>query len=571
MDFVIGLHSHLPYVLRHGRWPHGSDWLCEAALDAYLPLLDKIGEMSARAVRCPVTIGFSPVLANQLVDPAFAAELDAFLAQRLAACDEARRTLPQTGDAALLPLVDFWEARFRRLGARFEAEGRNIVAAFARLEAAGNLEVMTCAATHGYLPLLARDESIRLQLAVARSEHRRLFGRESAGCWLPECAYRPAGWWGPAADAPHPGPRVGIEEHLSNAGFRFFFTDAHLAQAGSALGGYAEVPIGAERFGAARHDPTRYRGDGAWRTPYRAYLAGSAGELAPRRVAALVRDPRSSMQVWSRQLGYPGDEWYLEFHKIRWPGGLKLWRVSWPSVDLGDKRPYDPSAALAQVALHASHFASLLSGVQASGNGREGGLIAAPFDTELFGHWWFEGVDFLAAVYRNLADRPDVRPVTASEHLAAHPPRIAVELAPGSWGAGGDDGMWLNERTAWTWRRLWPLEDRFWDMAPRALALPDARPVLAQAARELLLAQASDWQFLITSGAVTDYAERRFALHADDTERLVAALESAAADGRIPEGAAAMAEELRHRDALFPDLLPQVASAIEHSGAGARA
>ncbi len=162
MDFVLGLHSHLPYLLRHGRWPHGSDWLCEAALDTYLPLLDKIGEMAARGVRCPVTIGFSPVLANQLADPAFAAELDAFLVQRLAACADARRTLPETGDAALLPLVDFWEARFRRLATRFEAEGRNIVAGFARLEAAGCLEVMTCAATHGYLPLLARDESIRL-------------------------------------------------------------------------------------------------------------------------------------------------------------------------------------------------------------------------------------------------------------------------------------------------------------------------------------------------------------------------------------------------------------------------
>jgi 1,4-alpha-glucan branching enzyme len=165
----------------------------------------------------------------------------------------------------------------------------------------------------------------------------------------------------------------------------------------------------------------------------------------------------------------------------------------------------------------------------------------------------------------------EVRPVTASEHLAAYPPRVAVELAPGSWGAGGDDGMWLNGGTMWTWRRLWPLEDRFWDAARRALVLPEAGPVLAQAARELLLTQASDWQFLITSGAVTDYAERRFTLHADGTERLVAALEAAVADGRLPEGAAGMAEELQRRDALFPDVLPQVASALEPSGVVARA
>jgi 1,4-alpha-glucan branching enzyme len=567
VDFVLALHSHLPYVLRHGRWPHGSDWLCEAALDSYLPLIEKVHELASRGVRAPLTIAISPVLANQLADPFFGSELDAFFAQRLESCGEARRTLPQTGDRALLPLVDFWEARFRTLQERFETEGRDIAAAFARLEAAGDLEVMTCAATHGYLPLLAREESIRLQLAVAVAEHRRIFGREPAGCWLPECAYRPGGWWEPLPRTPHAGPRAGIEEHLAAAGIRFFFTDAHLARAGSALGGYAEVPIGAERFDAVRRDRPRHGGDGAWRTPYRAYLVASQGTASA--VAVLVRDPRSSMQVWSRDLGYPGAEWYLEFHKIRWPGGLKLWRVSRPHSDLGSKRPYDPSAALAQVAMHASHFASLLASEQQAGGAAADGVIAAPFDTELFGHWWFEGVDFLGSVYRNLGDRPLVRPLTASEHLREHPPRVAIELAAGSWGAGGDHGMWLNEQTHWTWRRLWPLEDRFWDVAPRVLGSEGAGPVLAQAARELLLAQASDWQFIITTGAVSDYAERRFALHAGDAERLVGFLESAA-EGSLPGEAARMAEELHARDAIFPDVLRQVESVVGQGSAAGR-
>jgi 1,4-alpha-glucan branching enzyme len=535
VDFVLALHSHLPYVLRHGRWPHGSDWLCEAALDSYLPLIEKVHELASRGVRAPVTIGISPVLANQLADPFFGSELDAFFAQRLESCGEARRTLPQTGDGALLPLVDFWEARFRKLQERFETEGRDIAAAFARLEAAGDLEVMTCAATHGYLPLLARDESIRLQLAVAVAEHRRIFGRAPAGCWLPECGYRPGGWWEPLPRTPHAGLRAGIEEHLAAAGIKFFFTDAHLARAGSALGGYAGVPIGAERFGAVRRDRPRHGGDGAWRTPYRAYLVASPGTASP--VAVLVRDPRSSMQVWSR--------------------------------DLGSKRPYDPAAALAQVAMHASHFASLLASEQQAGGAAADGVIAAPFDTELFGHWWFEGVDFLGSVYRNLGDRPLVRSLTASEHLREHPPRAAIELAAGSWGAGGDHGMWLNEQTHWTWRRLWPLEDRFWDVAPRVLGAEGAGPVLAQAARELLLAQASDWQFIITTGAVSDYAERRFTLHAEDAERLVGFLESAAG-GSLPGEAARMAEELYARDAIFPDVLRQVESVVGQGSAAGR-
>ena len=560
MDFVLVLHSHLPWVLHHGRWPHGSDWLCEAALDTYLPLLQGLRRLAAQAVEAPVTIGISPVLAAQMAHPDFGQEFDAFVGQRLAACAEARRTLPETGDGDLLPLVDFWEDRIRRLKVLFEVEDRDLPGAFAVLEDCGRLEVITSAATHGFLPLLSRDESIRLQLMVAREEHRRRFGRVPAGVWLPECAYRPRGMWAPHPSAPGQRVRGGIEDILAEQGFQFFFTDAHLAAAGSALGGYADVPLGAERFDAERHDPGRHRTDGLLRTPYRAYRVASVG--ASGAAAALVRDPRSSMQVWSRQEGYPGDEWYLEFHKIRWPGGLKLWRVSAPGADLGDKRPYDPERALSRVDAHSAHFASLLAGVAKDAGWPEDGVIAAPFDAELFGHWWFEGVDFIASAYRALAGQRTVRPVTASQHLAERPAEETIQLSSGSWGAGGDYGMWLNDQTAWTWERLWPLENRFWDVAPAALALPGAQPVLAQAARELLLAQASDWQFIISTGAVTDYGERRFALHCDDVDRLVTALERAVATDADLGGAARLAEDLHRRDDCFPHVLESVVEAL---------
>lgn len=532
MDFVLALHSHLPYVLSHGRWPHGSDWLCEAALDTYLPLLEQLDQLSAEGTPAPLTIGFTPVLANQLASPAFARELEGFLAQRLAACDDA--------PAEFGPLVEFWRSRFNRLRALFRKIDGDLVSAFRRLAERGRLEIIGSAATHGYLPLLARDESIRLQLAVGRAEHRRLFGVAPAGCWLPECAYRP-----------------GIEKHLAEAGFRYFFTDAHLAHAGTPLGAYGDIPLGAERFDAERHDPSSPPPGGkAARSPYRGYRVS-------RHVAALVRDPRSSMQIWSRHQGYPGDEAYLEFHKIRWPGGLKLWRVSGANVDLGAKHPYDPPAAFARAADHAAHFVHLLGTLSTGKPKDRDGVIVAPFDTELFGHWWFEGADFLAAAYRALRGRPQgvdgLRAVTASQHLEAHPPRVALQLAEGSWGANGDHSMWLNDRTAWTWQRLGPLETAFWDVAPAALKSDAARPVLAQAARELLLAQASDWQFIISTGAVVDYAERRFTLHCDDAQRLIGAL---AAGGPALEVAGRIAEELARRDDLFPNLLAQVAEAL---------
>jgi 1,4-alpha-glucan branching enzyme len=184
----------------------------------------------------------------------------------------------------------------------------------------------------------------------------------------------------------------------------------------------------------------------------------------------------------------------------------------------------------------------------------------APFDTELFGHWWFEGPEWLGAVYRALArDGRGVRPVTASRHLTDHPAKQPVRLPSGSWGANGDFSMWLGEATAWTWERLWPLEGAFWDAAPAALDQPAARPVLAQAARQMLLAQSSDWQFIISTGAAADYAERRFTEHCDDAAALLDALAPEA--DRLP-WARARAEELARRDQVFPDVLAAVAAAL---------
>jgi 1,4-alpha-glucan branching enzyme len=551
VDFVLTLHSHLPYVLNHGRWPHGSDWICEAALDTYLPLLEVLRGLAAEAVPGPVTIGFTPVLANQLTAPEFVSEMETFFGQRLKACDEAPASLSATGDGHLLPLVEFWRARLLRLRKLFHEIDRDIIAAFRALETAGRIEIIGSAATHGYLPLLARDESIRLQLAVGVSEHRRIFGRSPAGCWLPECAYRPRGPWEPWPTAPLTGLRRGIEEHLADAGFRYFFVDAHLAAAGRPLGLSGDPAGDPTVHAATRAGPSGEQ----LRSPYRAY------RVAHGDVAAYVRDPRASMQVWSRFEGYPGDESYLEFHKMRWPGGLKLWRVTGPGVDLGAKQPYDPDAAARKARDHAGHFAHLLAGIAAGQTQNREAVAVAPFDTELFGHWWFEGPEFLGQVYRSLSGKKEaVEPVTGSRHLQAHPARAAIRLPWGSWGANGDSSMWLSEQTAWTWERLWPLEQAFWDVAPGALASPAARPVLEQAARELLLAQSSDWQFIISTGAAADYAEMRFRLHSDDANGLIAALRPGREAGL--EAAQRLAEELYQRDRLFPNVLPAIAAAL---------
>ena len=136
LDFVFALHSHLPYVLNHGRWPHGSDWICEAAFDTYLPLLEVLRQLGDEDTPAPVTIGFTPVLANQLASPTFAREMDAFFDQRLTACAEAPASLASSSELHLLPLAEYWRERLTRLRQIFDDMDGNLVGGFRALQAA---------------------------------------------------------------------------------------------------------------------------------------------------------------------------------------------------------------------------------------------------------------------------------------------------------------------------------------------------------------------------------------------------------------------------------------------------
>jgi 1,4-alpha-glucan branching enzyme len=553
MHAVFALHTHLPWVLGHGRWPHGSDWVCEAALETYLPLLEALGTLELEGTPTPLTIGITPVLANMLASPVFAQEFEAFLDQRTAAARDGAAALAGTPEASLVPLGHWWEARIRRLRGVWERLDRDLAGAFRALADRGRVELMTSAATHGLLPLLGRDESIRLQLSVGKREFRRVFGREAQGIWLPECAYRPRGPWRVPGVAEGP-VRRGLDEHLADFDFHYFFADAHMARAGAPLGVYGE-PSG----GWPVHVVPQWTEGDARQTPYRAYRVSS--HHAAHDVAAFVRDPRSSAQVWSRHGGYPGAGAYLEFHKIRFPGGLRFWRVTGQGVDLGQKQTYDPQAAMSQAVAHGRHFASLLGDVAAgAGAGRET-VVVAPFDTELFGHWWFEGPEFLAATCRALRHEGRMQLVTASDHLAQHPATHGLALASGSWGKHGDWTMWVGPAVTWMWPVLWRLEVAFWKVAPVAIGIPDARTVLAQAARSLLLAQSSDWPFIVSTGEVADYGIARFKGHVEDTEALLRALDEGIASGSW-DGATTFAESLSVRDHLFPDVLDDVAVAL---------
>lgn len=559
--FALVLHTHLPFVLGHGRWPHGSDWLSEVTVGSYLPLLDAFDRLAQSGAGPRATINITPVLAEQFAAPAFKREIEEFLRARIESARENAGEFASQGRGDLQAGARQWEGYYRARLEQFERLNGDLVGAFRRLDSSGHIRLITCAATHGYLPLLLREESIDLQLRVAAATHERHFGRRPPGIWLPECAYRPRYEWTPPVGPLHGKKRVrraGVEEFLAELGLGFFITDIHLARGGAALSAYRDY-YPALRALAESPQPNL----GGDRSPYRPYVVASRGGRGE--AVAFVRDPETTMQVWSRDAGYPGDQWYLEFHKKHFPGGLRYWRVTSPRSDLGAKLLYDPGRAAERARSHADHFVGLLRDVLTAASSRLKGpaLACSPYDTELFGHWWFEGPRWLEEVFTRLAGS-GIAPVDCAAFLAEHAPGEAISLQEGSWGEGGDHRVWLNRDTEWTWERLYGAEEEFWTAAREAA--PDGRPavrrVLAQAARELLLLQSSDWQFLITTWAARDYAEARFTEHYTNVTRLLQMLRRALG-GSPPSGADE--EFLQTRESqnfVFPDVAAHVQAAL---------
>jgi 1,4-alpha-glucan branching enzyme len=274
---------------------------------------------------------------------------------------------------------------------------------------------------------------------------------------------------------------------------------------------------------------------------------------APGQVAVLARHERTGQQVWSATFGYPGDFVYREFHRKDSESGMQYWRITGAGVDLGSKEPYAPQHAAEQVALHADHYVHLIEEQLRDYHERTGGFgsITASYDTELFGHWWFEGVDWLKAVLRGLASRPSVELSTASRIVENHPPRQVLSLPESSWGAGGGHYTWLNDDTEWMWPLIHAAELK---MEVLAAALPDAegtrREMLNQAARELLLLQSSDWPFLVTTGQANEYAIERFQEHLARFDQLAALAEQA----ELSTDDADYLASLRERDNPFPEI-----------------
>ncbi len=497
----LALHAHLPYV----RHPEHEDfleegWLYEAILETYIPLLWVLEGLAADGIDHRLTMSMSPPLVSMLNDELlrrrFARRLDLL-------CELSEKEVRRTrGNRAFRDTARMYRDRFRT--ARRDYQDRwhgDLVGAFRRLQDHGSLEILTCGATHGYLPLLRiHPQAVRAQILVAAQHYRETFGRSPRGVWLPECGYYP-----------------GLDDVLRDAGLGYFFLDTHgIAHAESrpALGTYAPL-------------------------------------YCPSGVAAFGRDPDSSKQVWSSVEGYPGDPDYREYYRdigfdldadylrpyihpdgLRTNTGIKYHRITHRGPE---KEPYVRARALEKAALHAGHFLSERRRVADQLGPRLGRppLMVATYDAELFGHWWFEGPDWIDSLFRTMATEAEgVHPVTAPEYLDLHPVNQVDVPAASSWGDKGYSEVWLNGANDWIYRHLHEAADRMIELADR---FPHAQDVqkraLNQAARELLLAQSSDWAFIMKANTTVPYAVRR----TQDHLKNFAALYGGLRQGRLPE------------------------------------
>ena len=557
--FSFVLHSHLPFVLNHGIWPHGQDWLNEAGAECYIPILNTLYKLKDEGYNPHLTMGITPVLLEQLKSDIFKDSFIIYLNNKINAALKDEELFKSLNNNHRVKLSKMWQEFYTSILENFRNKyDKDLINAFKILQDENIIEIITCAATHGYLPLIKRDNCIQAQIKTGVQCYKKHFNEKPIGIWLPECAYRPAYKWEPPVGIDKtPQERKGIEEIVSENGLKYFFIDTPLLKGGKAVGVYIE------RFGSLKRmweifkkqyipDPIDMK-----KSPYETYILHPREDMEP--VTVFTRDPRTSIQLWSAEHGYPGDGWYLEFHKKHYPSGLRYWRVTSSKSSLGDKFEYDPDQVIKRIEENASHYKSLIHDLLKSHhekNPDSQSLLIAPYDAELLGHWWFEGPKFLYYVLKWVEDDPEIELTTCGKFIEEYPATTVIRIPEGSWGEGSGSWVWLNEWTEWTWEKIYECEDKMIDLVKKYHNFNDnnAKNILKQLGRELLLLESSDWQFLISTWSARDYAENRVAEHYSRFNRLSHMLETFCSGEQVNEGDWTYLGILEKEDDIFQEI-----------------
>lgn len=484
---AIVLHAHLPYV-RHLEFEDflEEDWLFEAITETYIPLIKVLDGLARDKVDYKLTISLSPTLMSMLMDPHLQAKYLKHLENLI---ELSGKEIDRTK----------WDGQFNKLAHMYHSlflEARriflydynsNLLNAFKRFQDLGNLEVITCCVTHGYLPLMEieRQACVRAQVRVAADLYKKVFGKKPIGIWLPECGYNP-----------------GDDEILKKEGIRYFLVDTHGILFGNPR----------PRFGV-----------------FSPYLCKSG-------VGVYGRDTESSKAVWSAIEGYPGDPNCRDFYRdigfdldyeyirpyinadgVRINTGIKYYRITGST---NHKEPYVPEWARERAADQAGNFMfnreKQVEYLEPQMDGRKP-VIVAPYDAELFGHWWFEGPQWLDFLMRKIRyDQKTIEMTTPGEYLKMYKKYQVITPSHSSWGWKGYSEMWLEGSNDWIYRHLHKMAERMVELAnAHRNAKGTLQRALNQMARELLLAQSSDWAFIMKTGSHVPYAVERFREHTE--------------------------------------------------------
>lgn len=511
------LHSHLPFV-KHPEEDYfiEENWLYEAIVESYLPLYHIFNNLLSEHVNFEITMSMTPPLITMLQDSLLMERFDTYLKNRISLIYDELRS---SRDEKVKEVLSFYLERFKSLRNIFVDELKgDILSGYKRLFESGCLELITSTATHEILPLELNEKIREVQVKLGVEVFKKAFDTMPSGLWLGECAYT-----------------EGIDKILSKNEIRFTMLDTH---------------------GILYANPTPVFGV-------------SAPIVSESGVVFFGRDPDATKQVWSAQEGYPGDFRYREFYKdigydistekvkkylhpagFRFDSGIKIHRIS-GKVPLNKKELYSRNEALSVAQTHAGNFmfnrereAEYLYSLMGLPP-----IIVTPFDTELFGHWWFEGPEFLGSLLEDISKFSGVIDTITPFNYIKKFPRVQIATpSTSTWGDGGYFKVWLNDKTDWIYPHLHLMGAEMIELAKKyRKANPLERRALNQMGRELMLAESSDWAFLISVGTAVEYATMREKFHINAFYNLREQLLT----HKIDEGLLGV---LEHKDSIFPFL-----------------
>lgn len=520
----IVLHAHVPWV-RHPEVPHclEEDWLHSAVIETHLPLLEMLFRLREENVPFHLTVNLSPTLLAMFRDRLLKRRTLDYLDRTLRLCRDEVERGEITG---FKDQAESYEERFYHLRSLYVDKWESdLVRAYADLRDSGHIELTASAATHGLLPLLMRvPETVQAQVRTGIRQYVQSFGRMPRGFWLPECAYAPA-----------------LSRLLKEEGIDWTIVEEHAM---------TTAPQASDEF------------------PFRP-------GVTPDGLFVFGRDQASSSEVWNADSGYPGDGRYRDFLRDvgleapieylrdylgdteqRQLTGLKYFR----SGRSGDEsEPYDPKLASIALDEHSVHFVSSrgaqLAALEAAGV--ENPLVVCAFDADLFGHWWYEGTEFLERIFRKGAERSDFSFTTPAGYLAANPDRQYSVISPvsSSWGEGGYFETWTREENNWindeNQKRCEQLarfvrifEENRNDYSDAVIE--HRQRCIQLMTREIMLAQSSDWGFLMQNEPSMEYAEARTRGHLENFDRIWGCT--------MDLSKANVLDEIEELNPIFPDL-----------------